>query len=199
MEKKIDIIPFLAGIVEENTQHYQSDFAGDEQRLQAAMLEPYQEDRTFLWMSRPCGTWCVLEREAFLRETSAHIIWTDGDYIAEADKIKAYRVIVAPGYAGTFVLGKIQPLRYREQVERVKQNALRVQIVNAAFEDGFSSDFPHEQHSRQRNSLIAAHGKMTRVRYKPENEEELRRVLQIERMIPAVRKRTPRRKKPATR
>ena len=39
MEKKIDIIPFLAGIVEENTQHYQSDFAYDEKRLQAAMLE----------------------------------------------------------------------------------------------------------------------------------------------------------------
>ena len=47
MEKKIDIIPFLAGIVEENTQHYQSDFAYDEKRLQAAMLEISQEDRTF--------------------------------------------------------------------------------------------------------------------------------------------------------
>jgi len=199
MEKKIDIIPFLEGIVEENTQHYQEDFARDEKRLQAAMLEMYQEDRTFLWMSRPCGTWCVLEREVFLRETSAHTIWTHGDYIAEADKIKAYRVIVAPGYPGAFVLGKIQPLNYGEQVQRVTRNAIHVQLVGLAFEDGFSSDLPYEQYSRQFRGLIAAHGKIETIHYKPENEAELRGILQTERMIPAVRKRTPRKKKPATR
>ena len=53
MEKKADIIPFLESVVEKNTRSYQSDFAYDEKRLQAAMLEMYQEDRTFLWMSRP--------------------------------------------------------------------------------------------------------------------------------------------------
>ena len=66
MEKKIDIIPFLEGIVEENTHTYHSDLAHDESRLQRAMLESSQENRTFLWMSRSCGTHCVLEREAFL-------------------------------------------------------------------------------------------------------------------------------------
>lgn len=199
MEKKIDIIPFLAGIVGENTQHYQSDFAYDEKRLQAAMLEISQEDRTFLWMSRPCGTWCVLEREVFLRETPAHTIWTNRDYVAEANHIKAYRVIVAPGYTGAFVLGKLQPVNYGEQVERVKRNAVHVQLVNVTFEDGFSSDFPYEQYSRQINGLIAAHGKIEAVHYKPEDEEKLRGILHAERMTPAVRKRTPRKKKPAVR
>ena len=199
MEKKIDIIPFLEGIVEENTQHYQEDFARDEKRLQAAMLEMYQEDRTFLWMSRPCGTWCVLEREAFLQETQAHAIWTGADYIAEADKIKAYRVIVAPGYPGAFVLGKVQPLNYGEQVQRVMRNAVHVQLVSLVFEDGFSSDLPYEQYSQQFRGLIAAHGKIETIHYKPENEAELCGILQAERMIPAVRKRTPRKKKPATR
>lgn len=74
MEKKIDVIPLLTGIVEENTNSCQSDLAHDEARPNAAMLEMYQEDRTFPWMSRPCGTWCLLEREVFLRETPAHII-----------------------------------------------------------------------------------------------------------------------------
>lgn len=73
MEKMIDLIPFLEGIVEENTEYYKSDFEYDERRLQAAMLEPSQENRTFLWLSRPCGTLCVLEREAFIRESTAHI------------------------------------------------------------------------------------------------------------------------------
>ena len=43
MEKKADIIPFLESVVEKNTRSYQSDFAYDEKRLQAAMLEMYQE------------------------------------------------------------------------------------------------------------------------------------------------------------
>ena len=199
MEKMIDIIPFLEGIVEKNTHIYQSDFACDEKRLQDAMLEMYQEDRTFLWMSRPCGTWCVLEREAFLRETQAHIIWTNEDYIAGASKIKAYRIVVAPGYVGAFVLGKVQPLNYREQAERVKRNAVHVQLVNVVFEDGFSSDFPYEQYSRQLDSLIAAHGKIERTCFKPENEDQLRGILLAERMIPAPKKKYPRKKKPATR
>ena len=87
MEKKADIIPFLEGIVEENTRSYQSDLKLDERILQAAMLEVRQENRTFLWMSRPCGTRCLLEREVFLRETSAHITWTHYDYDAEYIKI----------------------------------------------------------------------------------------------------------------
>lgn len=199
MEKKIDIIPFLEGIVEENTRHYQEDFARDEKRLQAAMLEMYQEDRTFLWMSRPCGTWCLLEREVFLRETPAHIIWTNRDYEAEADKIKAYRVIVAPGRKGAFVLGKAQPLNYGEQIQRVRQSAVHVWTVSLTFADGFFSTFSYEQYSRQSRSLIEAHGKIEHIQFNPQNESELRCILQAERMIPAVRKRTLRKKKPATR
>lgn len=63
MEKKIDIIPFLEGIVAENTHHYQSDFEHDQLCLQEATLEVSQENRTFLWLSRPCGTLCVPERD----------------------------------------------------------------------------------------------------------------------------------------
>lgn len=90
MEKKADIIPILEGIVEENTKSYRSDFTLDAERLTAAMLEPVPENRVFLWMSRPCGTWLFWEREVFLKDTRAHITWTHPDYIAQADRIKAY-------------------------------------------------------------------------------------------------------------
>ena len=79
------------------------------------------------------------------------------------------------------------------------RNAIHVQLVSLAFEDGFSSDLPYEQYSRQFRGLIAAHGKIETLQYKPENDAELRGILQTERMIPAARKRTPRKKKPATR
>ena len=47
MEKMIDLIPFLEGIVEENTEYYKSDFEYDERRLQAAMLEPARKTARF--------------------------------------------------------------------------------------------------------------------------------------------------------
>lgn len=199
MEKKIDIIPFLAGIVEENTHGYQSDFAFDEERLQAAMMEPGQENRTFLWMSRPCGTYCFLEREVFIREAPAHIVWTYSDYIAQADKIKAYRVIVAPGREGAFVLGTVKPLNYGEQVRRVQQNALHAQSVEIVFVDGETRAMSYGDYSRDSRDLIAAHGKIRQLHYKVENEVELAGVLQTERMISAVKKRRPQKKKPPTR
>lgn len=196
MEKRVDIIPFLESIVEENTRSYQSDFRIDEHIFQAAMLETCQEDRTFLWMSCPHGTHCLLERDVFLRGTRAHITWTHYDY--DAEHIKAFRVIVAPGQPGTFVLGKIQPLNYGEQLERVKQNALCVETVEMTFEDGESCTMTFKEYRRQVHALTQYHGKIQEMRYKPENENELSCVLQAERVISAAKKRTRRpRKLPA--
>lgn len=197
MEKKIDIIPFLEGIVEENTQQYQSDFSYDEKRLQDAMLEVSQENRTFLWMSRPSGTYCFLEREAFIKESTAHIAWTHYEY--EADHIRAYRVIVAPGQEGNFVLGKVVPLNYGEQVQRVKKNAIRAQTVELAFEDGTTLTMPYGEYSKHFRSLIAEHRRIEQIHYKPESEAELAGILMAERMISTVKKRPPRKRKPATR
>ena len=197
MEKKVDIIPFLEGVVEENTVSYQSDLKYDERILQTAMLETYQEDRTFLWMSRPCGTRCLLERKVFLRETRAHTTWTHYDY--DAEHIKAFRVIVAPGRPGAFVLGKIQPLNYGEQVQRVKQNALHVQTVKMTFEDKTVFTVPFTEYPSQYRSLSVTHGKVESIYYAPENEAELSCVLQAERAISAAKKRTRRPRKPQTR
>ncbi len=196
MEKKADIIPILEGIVEQNTVSYRSDFQYDVQRLTAAMLEPSQEDRTFLWMSRPHGTWLFLERETFLRETPAFITWTYGDYVAEDDQIKACRVTVSPGRAGGFVLGKIQPLNYGEQVERVKRLALSVQTVALRFEDGITVTLPYEEYSDQFRALVSAHGKAEHIRYQPENEGELSALLYMERHPPKQRSRRPRKPTP---
>lgn len=196
MEKEVDIISFLEGVVEENTRSYQSDFAYDEKCLQAAMLETYQENRTFLWMSRPCGTHCVLEREAFLVETGAHNIWTHYSY--DTEHIQAYRIIVAPGRVGAFVLGKLQRLNYGEQVQRVKQNAIHVQSVEMAFTDGTVLAMPYEDYRERLHSLLAEHGKIDRIQYKPENEHELTSLLQMERIISTARKRPRRPRTPPT-
>ena len=197
MEKLIDIIPFLAEIVEKNTVTHQSDFLLDRKILQGAAWQPHQESRRFLWMSRPCGTNCVLEAEAFQRETDAHITWTHYEY--DADHIKAYRVTVAPKCAGGLVLGKVQLLNYKEQVQRVKQKALHVQSVKLQFEDGTQYELSHEDYQRQIRGLIDVHGRVESICFVPENTLELDYVLQAERTISTRKKRPASKKKPATR
>ena len=196
MEKKADIIPFLEGVVAENTKSYQSDFALDERQLTAAMLDPVPENRVFLWMSRPCGTWCFREREVYLRDTQAHNTWTHPDYIAQADKIKAYRITVDPGYPGAFVLGKVQPLNYGEQVERVKRLALPVHQVALSFEHGETRTMPYGDYTSQFFELTRRFGEIEAVHYQPEHEGELSALLYMERHPPKQRSRRPRKPTP---
>jgi len=74
--KEISLIAFLDEVVSRNTQHYKSDFELDAQKLRDALDSPNQDERVFYFMSRPNGTWCVLERDAFLRESDGYKIWT---------------------------------------------------------------------------------------------------------------------------
>ena len=188
MEKKIEIIPFLAGIVKANTRTYQSDLTLDEKRLSAAMLDPTPENRILLWMSRPCGTWCFSEREVFLRNTEAFLTWTYADYIAQAGQIKAYRVTVDPGYPGEYVLGSVQPLDYGEQVERVMRLALPVHQVSLTFEDGETRAISYRDYMAQYHG-IHGQGNVQHISYHPKNERKLASLLYLERHPPKQRSR----------
>ena len=200
MEKKTDIIPMLQEIVAENATHYQDDLLMDAGQLSAAMLDPVPENRVFLWMCRPCGTWCFLEREVFLRDTVAHNTWTYQEYIIQAEKIKAYRITVAPGQPGpgSLVPGELQPLNYREQVERVKRLALPIQQVKLVI---WNTDktliMLFADYSAQRGDLTRRFGPIDEVYYQPENEGELSALLYTERHPPKQRSRRP--KKPPAR
>ena len=200
MGKKTDIIPMVQEIVAENATHYQDDLLMDAGQLSAAMLDPVPENRVFLWMCRPCGTWCFLEREVFLRDTVAHNTWTYQEYIIQAEKIKAYRITVAPGQPGpgSLVPGELQPLNYREQVERVKRLALPIQQVKLVI---WNTDktliMPFADYSAQRGDLTRRFGPIDEVYYQPENEGELSTLLYTERHPPKQRSRRP--KKPPAR
>lgn len=197
MEKKTDLIPFLEGIVAENTKTYQDDLIMDVGQLSAAMLDPVPENRVFLWMSRPCGTWCFWEWEVYLRGTEAHNTWTHPDYIAQANQIKAYRITVEPGNPGAFVLGKVQPLNYGEQVERVKRLALPVHQVTLNFENGETRTMSYADYTSHFRELIRRFGAIEATYYKPENQGELSALLYTERHPPKQRSRRP--KRPPTR
>ena len=60
----VDIIKALEIITAENTKHYFSDFAIDQETLRQNAEK--DEPDIMLWMSRSCGTWCHREKEVLL-------------------------------------------------------------------------------------------------------------------------------------
>lgn len=180
MEKRIEIIPFLAGIVKENAPTHQTNLIFDEKRLQAAMLETNRENRVFLWMCRSCGTWCVLEREVFLKASDAFMIWTHPDCVAEADRIKAYRIAVAPGGTDSVVLGTVQPINYAEHIERVKRFAVPIHQVTVTFKSGETRTMAYKDYQYQFPALACDTKCIEHIQYQAKDESRLSGILYLE-------------------
>ena len=197
MERTNDLLAYLGAVVEENTEHYKEDFEYDKEDLRAAAKEPKLEDRTFYFMSRPSGTWCVNERLAFLRDVGAHNIWTHYDY--DNGKIKAFRVVVT-GEADGKLQGEVYPLNYAEQMKRVEAAALPIHHVSGVYQDGESFSMSYEDFKKiETKLLIAKHGGMRQTRYEPENEAELQARIMQEHYIQTHPRRKTQKRKPPTR
>ena len=121
----IDLLGNLEKIMRMNTRSYQSDFEWDRETLMDAAVNadivPLR-DRIYLWMSRPCGTWCVKEKDVFLEPACAYNIWSY--YAGEtSQRILAYAVEVM-GMEDKKAVGNLYPLDYRKHVESVKNAAI---------------------------------------------------------------------------
>lgn len=188
MGSPIDLIPFLARVMEQNTRSYRSDFDFDVETLTKASYALNREDRIFYWMSRPTGTWCVKEREVFLRETVAYSIWTH--YADTPEGIKAYRVTVTGQREGR-VVGLVHPLDYKEQVRRVQRDALPTVSMTIQYEDGHTITVPCQDDPKGIATILPGHGGVRHIRYAPENEAELARVIMVERRLQAGKVKEP--------
>ena len=176
MAKEIELIPFLERIMKRTTIHYQEDFDRDCVRLRCAAKDP-EDNHAFYWMARPCGTWLVAERDAFLKGSFGHAVWTH--YGSMTEGIQAYRVVVT-GIQGDMPLGTVRTLNYPEQVKRVEAHALPAVKVKITFMSGQQQEVPVEQYENGRERLFWEHGPTQYARYCPENETELDRVLAAE-------------------
>ena len=179
-----DILSHLAEIVQKNTRAYTTDFDFDAKRLWDSAQETDMERRSFLWMCRLLGTPCVLEREVFLDDTNANCIWTH--YADCPDGILAYRVVIE-GIRDGKLAGKIIPLDYAKQVQRVIKSALPiVKIQYRDKDDSFceNSSMPYDE---------AIHD----IRYVPESEAELQHILMLEHRMEQKTKRSCRTKSTA--
>jgi hypothetical protein len=65
----VDVTASLEAIMKQNTAFYQSDFDIDKEIIKRAAESPNAGDKMLLWFSRPSGTCCIKERDAFLKDT----------------------------------------------------------------------------------------------------------------------------------
>lgn len=139
MEKFIvnDLLKPLEEIMRTHTENYQADFEFDKEILTDAAREAERsplEDRIFLWLVRPNGTWCLRERNVFLRDSWEYQVWL---YYGEQtrDKMLAYGVEVTGMEMGT-VKGKVYELNYRKHFGHVKEEALSASWTKLVYEKG---------------------------------------------------------------
>ena len=184
-----NILAFLAQIVQKNTRAYPEDFDLDAKKLWDSAQDPNMENRAFYWMSRPHGTWCVREREVFLDDTNANCIWTH--YAAYPDGILAYRIVVE-GIRDGKLAGKVIPIDYAKQVRRVMQSALPVAKIQ--YRDK-NEHFCEDSYSAFMNSTLPFEDGIHDIRYVPESEAELQRIIALEHRMESQDKRLHRAKR----
>ena len=186
-----DILSHLAEIVQKNTRAYTTDFDFDAKRLWDSAQETDMEWRSFLWMSRLHGTWCVSEREVFLDDTNANCIWTH--YADCPEGILAYRIVV-DGIRDGKLAGEVIPIDYAKQVRRVMQSALP--IVKIQYRDKNGSFCENSYHAFMSSPLPFDDG-IHDIRYVPESEAELQHILMLEHRMEQKTKRSCRTKSTA--
>ena len=73
----IDLIESLRAVIYQNTEFYQGNFEIDKKDSEKAVSMPNAADRTFLWLSRPCGTNQL--------DALKHILWEEKE---KRDRLK---------------------------------------------------------------------------------------------------------------
>lgn len=175
----VDILDALGQIMELHTQHFKQDFDLDKELIPKLAVSADPEDRRLLWMSRPCGTYTLRERETYLDGSYENSVWK---YYHEQSKdpVLAYALSIK-GIQDGKVMGNIYPLDYPAHVERVKLLTCPIEKVTVTFEDGAVVTLPYQTRRQFINELSPEHGTPKFMRYEPESEQEFAMILKRER------------------
>ena len=168
--ENVDVVDTLRSIMKQNTVYYQSDFQYDAEMFQTAATSTERGQKTFLWLSRPCGTFCERERDALLLETAQYYEWTY--YEGTKDRILALAVEIT-GMERKKIRGNLYQLDYAAHVEHLKKIALPIHHVTLTFADGSRCTCTPEEYSGHRHAIEYRYGEIKQARMEPTNAEEL--------------------------
>ena len=132
--ENVDILKSLKAIMQTHTEHFQSDFDIDVKVLKQAAKSPNPEDKKYLWLCRPAGTWCLRERDTFIKDTREHNTFC---FYAEQtrDKILAYAVELT-GIEKGRVTGNLYELDYQKHYKHVKDASVTPGDTKLIYEKG---------------------------------------------------------------
>ena len=132
--ENVDILKSLKAVMQTHTEHFQSDFDIDVKVLKQAAKSPNPEDKKYLWLCRPAGTWCLRERDTFIKDTREHNTFC---FYAEQtrDKILAYAVELT-GIEKGRVTGNLYELDYKKLYEHVKDVSVPAGNTKLIYENG---------------------------------------------------------------
>lgn len=132
--ENVDILKSLKAIMQTHTEHFQSDFDIDIKILKQAAKSPTPEDKKYLWICRPAGTWCLRERDTFIKDTREHNTFC---FYAEQtrDKILAYAVELT-GIEKGRVTGSLYELDYQKHYKHVKDASVPAGDTKLIYQNG---------------------------------------------------------------
>lgn len=178
--ENIDVLDALGKIMELHTKHYKEDFDLDKELIAKLAVSENTEDRRLLWMSRPCGTYTLRERDVYLQDSHENNVW-NFYHEQTKDPILAYALNLK-GIEDGKVTGDIYPLDYAAHVERTKLLTCPIAQVTVFFEDETSTTMPYAIRRQEINALMPEHGAPKFMYYAPESERELSIILGRERL-----------------
>lgn len=172
----VDILDFMKKVVEKHTRYYQSDFEIDKEILWRAAVRQEQQDKTFIWLCRTHGTWCLLEKNVFLKDTKEHITF---NYYAEqtTESVLAF-VIEITSNTQDSIMGNVYTLDYTAHCNHVRSVSLCPEMVLMQYEHGSRVRKADERIDGYPDT---EYGKLVSIQYKPHSEEALTALLQRER------------------
>lgn len=171
----IDILKFMGEVVKKHTIHYQSDFEIDKEILAKTVYKQEQQDRTFIWLCRTHGTWCLHERDVFLKDTREYNTFTF--YMEQTKEPVLAFVIEVKGACNNIVYGNLYAIDYKSFYKHVRDMALDTAYIVMKYEHGIRT--------KHADAYIDAYpdkeyGEFQFLKYLPYSEQELIELLHRE-------------------
>lgn len=132
--ENVNILKSLKTIMKIHTKHFQSDFEQDIKKLKQAAKSQNTNDKNQIWLCRSNGTWCLREREIFIRDSREYRIFC---HYAEQtnDKILAYAIELIDIKKGK-VIGNLYELNYQNYYKHIKDVSVLAGDAMLIYEKG---------------------------------------------------------------
>lgn len=172
----VNLFSFMGTVTEKHVKYYRSDFEIDKEILKEAVFDEEQNHKTFVWLCRESGTWCLNERNVFISDTSENN--TCRFYIEQTrENIRAF-IVEVKSFSKGDIFGNIYVLDYPEYYKKICSKALAPETVVLKYEKGIyieKADYKFDFFADR------GLGKLLSYQYQPHSQEELNALLCSER------------------